>query len=114
MPKNLDVFILIYTIHHDKKYFASPERFDPDRFLSDNSKDRHPHAFIPFSAGRRNFIGQRFAMIEEKVLLCHVLRKFELIALKQLEELRPTADLVLRAINGIPIKLIPRKLEKNQ
>ncbi len=109
MPKNLDVFILIYTIHHDEKYFSCPEKFDPERFLSDNSKDRHPYAFIPFSAGRRNCIGQRFAMIEEKVILCHMLRKFELKALKKAEELRPTADLVLRAVNGMPLKLIPRK-----
>ena len=77
MKKGFTISIPTYALHHMEEYYPDPEKFDPDRFLPQNSKDRHPFAYIPFSAGRRNCFGQRFAQMEEKIVLAHNLRKFE-------------------------------------
>ena len=48
-----------YLLHRDPKSFPDPDTFDPDRFSPERSQDRHPYAYVPFSAGPRNCIGQK-------------------------------------------------------
>ncbi|XP_029341594.1 cytochrome P450 4C1-like, partial [Acyrthosiphon pisum] len=52
------IFINVFALHRNEKHFENPEKFDPDRFLEENKKDRHRFAFVPFSAGSRNCIGK--------------------------------------------------------
>ncbi|XP_011152942.1 cytochrome P450 9e2 [Harpegnathos saltator] len=64
-----------YPLHRDPKYFPEPNKFDPDRFLNghmDNS------VYMPFGIGPRTCIGNRFALIEMKVMLFHILWRCDL------------------------------------
>ena len=109
IPKDTDCLLYVFGLHQDERYFPNPEKFEPDRFLHENYLDKHPYAYIPFSAGRRNCIGQRFAMMEIKVILSNILRKFEIKSIKSTTELAPLIELVLKPSNGLPVELLVRK-----
>jgi len=57
VPKGTTTLIVPWSMHMNKNIYPDPDTFDPDRFLPENSVNRHPFAFIPFSAGSRNCIG---------------------------------------------------------
>ena len=60
VPADTNIIMLNYLIHRDKSSFAQPDKFDPDRFLPQNIHNRHTYAYVPFSAGPRNCIGQKY------------------------------------------------------
>ncbi|RZC39472.1 p450 domain containing protein, partial [Asbolus verrucosus] len=101
VPKGAMIHIHIFDLHRNPTLYPDPEKFDPDRFLPENVQKRHPFAYIPFSAGPRNCIGQRFAMLELKAVLCGILRKFVLKPFDRPEDIVFISDIVLRAKNQI-------------
>ncbi len=61
--------------------FSEPHHFDPDRFAEPRREDRkRPYSLVTFGGGTRICIGISFAQIEVKLLVAHVLRKYELEA----------------------------------
>ncbi|CAG7694742.1 unnamed protein product, partial [Allacma fusca] len=78
LPKDSIVVLPIYPVHHDPDIWPNPEKFDPERFTKANSANRHPCAFAPFGHGPRNCIGNRFALMEGKTAIAHLLMSFVL------------------------------------
>ncbi|KAI7815162.1 cytochrome p450 [Rhyzopertha dominica] len=57
IPAGCTVIIGIYNVHRDPRHWERPEEFYPEHFLSDAVLNRHPYAYVPFSAGPRRCIG---------------------------------------------------------
>ncbi|CAG2178626.1 unnamed protein product [Oppiella nova] len=66
----------IHGIHHLEEYYPNPFQFNPDRFLPENRHNIIPYTYLPFGAGPRNCIGMRFALLEAKLGLAHIIRKY--------------------------------------
>lgn len=108
IPTGITVSIAIYAIHHDADNFPEPEVFDPERFTLENSKKRHPYSYIPFSAGSRNCIGQKFAMLEMKSALAKILINYKLQSVDLSDTIGERSDLVLRPVDGVNLKISSR------
>jgi cytochrome P450 len=77
IPKNTRGIIPIHLLNRHPDYFKDPDEFIPDRWLDkDECTARHKFCFIPFSAGGRNCVGQRFAEIEAKLMVANICRAF--------------------------------------
>ena len=65
----------IYSIHHDPRYWDSPEEFRPERFLPQEDGSMSPSltspAYLPFGTGHRRCPGRRFA---ETTVWLHITR----------------------------------------
>merc|ERR1711962_1734998 len=100
LPKGTFVAVSINGLHNNPHLWEDAATFDPERFSPERAKDIPPYAYVPFSAGPRNCIGQHFALNEMKIISAMILRKFCLSVNESIPVLRINA-LVLRAENGI-------------
>jgi len=79
IPKGVTVGINISAIHENPNYWENPEEFDPDRFSVENKKGRNNFAYMPFSLGPRQCIGNTFSLIEQKLFVVRLLQKFRVL-----------------------------------
>ncbi|XP_046636795.1 cytochrome P450 4C1-like isoform X4 [Daphnia pulicaria] len=107
IPTEAFVNLQIYALHRYEEYFPEPDLFKPERFQTNEAIGRHAFAFVPFSAGSRNCIGQRFAMFEEKVLTSTLLRRFRFsYDLGKRGPRKAIPELVLKPKDGMPLRIV--------
>jgi len=87
---NSEIMINIWSGQINETKWEKADVFDPSRFMTNETKAESPRGeesprrdegkgpFCPFSLGRRNCIGQSFALAEGAVLVARVVKQFKL------------------------------------
>nr|DAB41767.1 TPA_inf: cytochrome P450 CYP405A15 [Melitaea cinxia] len=106
VPAGTSVIIFYEAAFKNPKVFPEPEKYIPERFLN----PMHAYAFVPFSAGRRNCIGFRFAWVAMKATLSNILRRYEVFPGEPGTEPQFVGRIITESKNGLRVKLKKRIL----
>ena len=77
LEKNSVVFIPPYVVHHDSRWWSSPEKFEPSRFSEENEANIPKYAYLPFGGGPRICIGNHFSLMEAQILLAMMVSRYQ-------------------------------------
>lgn len=104
LPTGTCIAIAPYSLHRNPKLWPNPEKFDPSRFKDDSIYASYK--YLPFVAGPRKCLGDKFAIQEALLVIVHVLKRFDIRGTNHSPV--PIRALTLRSRNGIIVKAVPR------
>lgn len=110
LPKGTLLMLSIYKMHRSEEIWGpKANEFDPDRFSAESMVGRHPFAYLPFSAGPRNCIGAKYAMVSMKMMLCHTLMAFKLSTSIKMSDIILKFEVLSKMDNKCLVKLDRRQ-----
>nr|UZE89959.1 cytochrome P450 CYP4236B1 [Chrysoperla zastrowi sillemi] len=109
LPSGCSIGVGIYAMHRDPNIWPEPDKFIPERFTREAVLNRHPYAYVPFSAGPMNCIGKIYADLLMKSVAATILRnnRFE-CDYKRVEEITLKTDISIRPQKGYPVRIYSR------
>ena len=108
VPKGSLISANTYAIQRDSRFFADPERYDPDRFAPGWEERIPRYAYLPFGAGPRVCIGSGFAIMEARLILATIAQRYKLL-LEPDETIMPIQLVTLRPNRPVRMRLDRRK-----
>jgi len=87
IPAGARLFMNQWVVHRDARWYDDPLAFEPERWTTEFERSLPPLAYFPFSAGPRRCIGDRFAMLEARLILATLYQDYhlELVSDRNLE-----------------------------
>ncbi|KAL8564915.1 hypothetical protein ACOMHN_019818 [Nucella lapillus] len=77
VPKGTLVIVNLWAVMHDPQLWDNPQELMPERFLDEHGQLKPiPKAWMPFSTGRRNCLGESVAKPELLLVLSCLLKRF--------------------------------------
>lgn len=104
IPPGKRVFLSIYRVHRHPDFWEDPEAFRPARW-NDTSPQEKGYAFVPFGAGPRSCIGQRFSNLEAILILSRIGQRFELQPQSDLEF---APEMTSQPADDLPARVVER------
>ncbi|XP_022112928.2 cytochrome P450 6g1-like [Pieris rapae] len=103
------IFIPLYERHHDEKHFPEPEVFNPERFSPENRHKINDLTYTPFGKGNRQCIGTRFALLQTKTGLIHLLHNFSVKTLIKDGGIKHRREQLQVRLDNVDLEFIPRR-----
>jgi cytochrome P450 len=96
-----------YIMHRDPRFYADPERFDPDRWTPEFRAALPKFAYFPFGGGPRQCIGESFAWME-LILVVATIAQQRRLRLVPGHPVVPQPLITLRAKHGMRMTIHTR------
>ncbi|XP_058975917.1 cytochrome P450 6g1-like isoform X1 [Musca domestica] len=114
IPNGMPVYISVYGLHYDEKYWTDPRKFDPERFSPENKANLNPMIYLPFGGGPRNCIGARMGLIQVKTCIAYILKnhRIEICSETNLQTKFNPKAFVLQVEGGINLEIVRDELYK--
>ena len=100
IPAGADIFMSQYVVHRDPRFYREADRFTPERWSSDETKDLPRFAYFPFGGGTRRCIGEPFAWMEGVILIAPIASKWKMRLVPH-QKIVPQALITIRPKNGM-------------
>lgn len=107
IPKGSTIIIAPYIIHRHRSLWDEPDYFRPERFMHQAKEHISPYSYLPFGAGPRVCIGNRFSQIETVILLATLLRSFR-FTVPEWADVFPVHHVTLRPSPSLIMEVTPR------
>lgn len=109
-----NVWIASDGIHNDPAIYSNPEKFYPERFLGKKYSPNSP-TNLSFGIGPRICIGNRFAILETKLVFLYMLRNSRLEKSSKLKESLKLSTFSISSMieGGFWLQIVPRNLKCN-
>ena len=106
IPSGASVLLNQYVLHRDPRFFPNPSAFDPSRWEHANGRPRY--AYFPFGGGERQCPGGDFALLEARLVLATIVRRWRIEPLSPATP-RPAFKLTLRPRDGLRSRIMARR-----
>ncbi|GAB2222015.1 hypothetical protein Droror1_Dr00013212 [Drosera rotundifolia] len=108
IPSGTNIWIDVVGMHHDRDLWGDDvNEFRPERFSEDlNGGCKHKMGYLPYGFGGRMCIGRNYAIMEYKIVLALLLRKFS-CSLSPDYHHSPTYFFSFRPKFGVPLVVKP-------
>ncbi|WP_435125949.1 cytochrome P450 [Halobaculum sp. D14] len=107
VPAGTPLSISQWVVHRDPDIYDDPLAFRPERWTDEFEESLPRLGYFPFAAGPRRCIGDRFALLEAKLVLARILQRHHLELLSP-EELDLQASITSRPSSPVRMRIHDR------
>lgn len=106
IPKGTVLVNNFSQVHRDPAVWSDPETFKPERFLDGDGKFATHPGWLPFSAGKRSYVGEVVAKSDMYLSMVALFQRFTFVPDPSCEKLEGNCDKAF-----LPLQMLPKSFK---